>query len=42
MPPRRLLRADELAAYACRTAELLRADAAIWLEGGRAALRDNE
>jgi aryl sulfotransferase len=36
------LRAEELAAYARRTAELLPADAAIWLERGRAALRDNE
>ena len=39
---RDVLRADELAAYACRTAELLPADAAIWLEGGRAARGDNE
>jgi len=35
---RDLLRPDELAAYACRTAELMPADAAAWLEGGRAAL----
>jgi aryl sulfotransferase len=39
---RDVLRADELTAYACRSAEVLRADAAAWLEGGRAALRDSE
>jgi aryl sulfotransferase len=35
---RDVLRADELAAYTSRSAELLPADAAAWLEGGRAAL----
>jgi aryl sulfotransferase len=35
---RDVLRVDELAAYALRTAELLPANAAAWLEGGRAAL----
>jgi aryl sulfotransferase len=35
---RDVLRADEFAAYSCRSAELLSADAAAWLEGGRAAL----
>ena len=35
---RDVLRADELAAYDCRAAQLLPADAAAWLERGRAAL----
>jgi aryl sulfotransferase len=35
---RDVLRPHELAAYACRAAELLPAEAAAWLEGGRATL----